>query len=53
MNPPAHYLQSLDPVELNPKYYKGVPADWLHRIPYAGQKKEKDIPAKDCLDFGY
>jgi hypothetical protein len=24
----------------------------MHRIPYAGMKKEKSIAAKDCLDFG-
>ncbi|CAD8169438.1 unnamed protein product [Paramecium octaurelia] len=55
-NPPANYLQQLDPIELNPKNYKGVPADWLHRIPFAGKKQEiikNGQQTKECFDYGF
>ncbi|CAD8109874.1 unnamed protein product [Paramecium sonneborni] len=55
-NPPANYLQQLDPIELNPKNYKGVPADWLHRIPFAGKKQEiikNGQQTRDCFDYGF
>ncbi|CAD8105213.1 unnamed protein product [Paramecium sonneborni] len=55
-NPPPNYLQQLDPIELNPKNYKGVPSDWLHRIPFAGKKQEiirNGQQTKECFDYGY
>ncbi|CAD8180752.1 unnamed protein product [Paramecium octaurelia] len=55
-NPPPNYLQSLDPIELNPKNYKGVPSDWLHRIPFAGKKQEiikNGLQTKECFDYGF
>ncbi|CAK94134.1 unnamed protein product (macronuclear) [Paramecium tetraurelia] len=55
-NPPPNYLQSLDPIELNPKNYKGVPSDWLHRIPFAGKKQEiikNGQQTKECFDYGF
>lgn len=38
MNPPKLYLQSLNTYELDPKFYKNIPPDYLKRIPYAGSK---------------
>ncbi|CAK91390.1 unnamed protein product (macronuclear) [Paramecium tetraurelia] len=55
-NPPPNYLQSLDPIELNPKNYKGVPSDWLHRIPFAGKKQDiikNGQQTKECFDYGF
>ncbi|CAD8178218.1 unnamed protein product [Paramecium pentaurelia] len=55
-NPPPNYLQQLDPIELNPKNYKGVPSDWLHRIPFAGKKQEiikNGQQTKECFDYGF
>ncbi|CAD8184233.1 unnamed protein product [Paramecium octaurelia] len=55
-NPPPSYLQSLDPIELNPKNYKGVPSDWLHRIPFAGKKQDiikNGQQTKECFDYGF
>ncbi|CAD8199117.1 unnamed protein product [Paramecium pentaurelia] len=55
-NPPPNYLQQLDPIELDPKNYKGVPSDWLHRIPFAGKKQEiikNGQQTKECFDYGF
>jgi hypothetical protein len=52
-NPTQQYISSLYPTELNPKYYKHIPPEWLNRIPFAGKRLEREGDAKECFDFGY